>query len=149
MKKESIFNDEVSLFNSIYIIQKGFEKFLKDNVNDLNINKAESKFLGEIYYNEGISQREIARNLFVSEANIAKTYKILESKGFIYKKVDEKNNTRRQLYLTEKGKDSFEEIIKLYEEHHHFILSDYTEEEIRRHEEMMKGIADKSLNFLK
>ena len=149
MKKKSIFNDETSLFNSIYIIRKGFEKFLKENSRDLNINRAESRFLAEIYYNEGISQREIARNLFVSEANIAKTYKVLEKKGLLYKNIDEKNNTRRQLYLTEKGKSAFEEIIDLYGEYYQFIVSDYSKEELKENEKILSNIADKSLKLLK
>ena len=149
MKKNSIFNDETSLFNSFYIIRKGFERFLKENSGDLNINRAESRFLAEIYYNEGISQREIARNLFVSEANIAKTYKVLEKKGLLYKNIDEKNNTRRQLYLTEKGKTAFEEIIGLYEEYYQFIVTDYSKEELKQNEKILGNIAEKSLKLLK
>ena len=128
MKKNSIFNEKTSYFNSFYYIRKGFERFLKENGNDLNINRAESRFLSEIYYNEGISQREIAHNLFVSEANIAKTYKKLEGKGLIYKNVDENNNTRRQLYKS--------------------IVEGYSEDEIKASKKILSEIAEKSLKLL-
>ena len=149
MTKDSIFNKESSIFNSFYYIRKGFEVFLKENSGELNINRAESRFLSEIYYNEGISQREIAHNLFVSEANIAKTYKKLESKGLIYKNIDEENNTRRQLYLTEKGEAAFEEIIDLYQEYYDLILSEYSKDKIEASEIALSKIAEKSLKLLK
>ena len=148
MKKNSIFNEKTSYFNSFYYIRKGFERFLKENSGDLNINRAESRFLSEIYYNEGISQREIAHNLFVSEANIAKTYKKLEGKGLIYKNVDENNNTRRQLYLTEKGEAAFEEIIDLYENYNKSIVAGYSEDEIKASKKILSEIAEKSLKLL-
>lgn len=146
---DSIFNNKNSYFNSIYFIRKGFEKFLKENSGDLNINRAESRFLAEIYYNEGISQREIANNLFVSEANIAKTFKKLENKGLIYKNIDEENNTRRRLYLTEKGETAFEEIIDLYEEYSDCISKQYSKEEVENLEEILANFASESLELLK
>ena len=72
MKKNSVFNYEESYLNSWYNIKKGFEEFYKQNGNDLEINPAESMFLSKIYYKDGISQRELAKGLYVSEANIKK-----------------------------------------------------------------------------
>ena len=147
--KNSIFNNKTSYFNSFYIIRKGFEKFLKEHGSDLNINRAESRFLAEIYYNEGLSQREIAHSLFVSEANIAKTYKKLEKKGLIFKNIDEDNNTRRRLYLTEKGESTFEKIIDLYEEYSKLISKEYSDEEVENLEKTLANFAGESLKLLK
>ena len=97
MKKNSVFNYEKSYLNSWYNIKKGFEDFFKRNGADLNINPAEAMFLSKIYYKDGISQREIANSLKVSEANITKTFKKLERKELVYKTIDEENNARRNL----------------------------------------------------
>ena len=75
MRKDSVFNDEKSYLNSWYKIRKGFEEFFKGHSKGLEINPAESMFLSKIYYQDGISQREIANDLLVSEANITKTFK--------------------------------------------------------------------------
>ena len=149
MRKDSIFNDEKSYFNATYIIRKGFEKYLKEHGGDLNINRAETRFLAEIYYNEGISQREIAHNLYVSEANIAKTYKKLESKGLLYKTIDEKNNTRRQLYLTEKGETAFEDIICIYEGFYKLIVKDYPKEKLELTNQVLNDLVKETLKLLK
>ena len=148
MKKDSVYNRAESFFNSWYNLRKGFELFYNAHIGDLNIRPAEGTFLSKIYYQPGISQREIAHNLFVSEANIAKTYKKLEGKGLIYKNVDENNNTRRQLYLTEKGEAAFEEIIDLYENYNKSIVEGYSEDEIKASEKILSEIAEKSLKLL-
>ena len=73
MRKNSVFNDEKSYLNSWYGITKGFGEFFKEESEDLKINPAEAMFLSKIYYKDGVSQREIAHELIVSEANITKT----------------------------------------------------------------------------
>ena len=97
---------ENSYLNSWYNITKGFGEFFKERSADLEITPAEAMLLSKIYYKDGISQREIAHSLIVSEANITKTFKKLEGKELVYKTVDEDNNARRNLHLTEKGEGS-------------------------------------------
>ena len=103
MRKNSVFNQENSYLNSWYNITKGFGEFFKERSADLEINPAEAMLLSKIYYKDGISQREIAHSLIVSEANITKTFKKLEGKELVYKTIDKDNNARRNLHLTEKG----------------------------------------------
>lgn len=148
MDEDTIFNNKSSFLISWYKFRKSFEKFFRDASTDLAINPAEIMFISEVYYNEGTSQREIAKNLYVSEANIAKTFKKLEEKGLIYKTIDKSNNTRRQLYLTEKGEDFFKDTIKLYKEFQTYIFEGYTEEEIATMKKIMREISDKSIDFV-
>ena len=70
MRKNSVFNQENSYLNSWYNITKGFGEFFKERSADLEITPAEAMLLSKIYYKDGISQREIAHSLIVSEANI-------------------------------------------------------------------------------
>ena len=87
MRKNSVFNQENSYLNSWYNITKGFGEFFKERSADLEITPAEAMLLSKIYYKDGISQREIAHSLIVSEANITKTFKKLEGKELVYKTV--------------------------------------------------------------
>lgn len=149
MRKDSVYNDDKSYLNSWYKIKKGFEEFFKEHSKDLNINPAESMFLSKIYYKDGISQREIAHDLIVSEANITKTFKKLESKGLVYKTIDESNNARRNLHLTEAGEKTFEKSIIVFKEFDEVLFEGLTEEQIGKMEEQLKKVADKSLKIAK
>jgi DNA-binding MarR family transcriptional regulator len=149
MRKDSVFNDEKSYLNSWYKIKKGFEEFFKGHSKDLEINPAESMFLSKIYYQDGISQREIANDLLVSEANITKTFKKLESKELVYKTIDETNNARRNLHLTEKGEKTFEKCIGIFKEFDSVLFDGLSEEQINQMENQVKKVADKSLRIAK
>ena len=149
MRKDSVFNDEKSYLNSWYKIKKGFEEFFKGHSKGLEINPAESMFLSKIYYQDGISQREIANDLLVSEANITKTFKKLESKELVYKTIDETNNARRNLHLTEKGEKTFEKCIEIFKEFDSVLFDGLSEEQINQMEKQVKKVADKSLRIAK
>lgn len=149
MRKDSVFNDEKSYLNSWYKIKKGFEEFFKGHSKGLEINPAESMFLSKIYYQDGISQREIANDLLVSEANITKTFKKLESKELVYKTIDETNNARRNLHLTEKGEKTFEKCIEIFKEFDSVLFDGLSEEQINQMENHVKKVADKSLRIAK
>lgn len=149
MRKDSVFNDEKSYLNSWYKIKKGFEEFFKGHSKGLEINPAESMFLSKIYYQDGISQREIAHDLLVSEANITKTFKKLESKELVYKTIDETNNARRNLHLTEKGEKTFEKCIEIFKEFDSVLFDGLSEEQINQMENQVKKVADKSLRIAK
>ena len=149
MRKDSVFNEDKSYLNSWYKIKKGFEEFFKEHSKDLKINPAEAMFLSKIYYKEGISQREIAHDLTVSEANITKTFKKLESKELVYKTIDESNNARRNLHLTEKGEKTFERCIEIFKGFDAILFEGLTEEQIGQMEEQLKKVADRSLKIAK
>ena len=127
MRKNSVFNQENSYLNSWYNITKGFGEFFK----------------------ERSSQREIAHSLIVSEANITKTFKKLEEKELVYKTIDEDNNARRNLHLTEKGEETFEKCIDIFNEFDDIIFIDLTEEEIKNMESSIRKIIDNSLKIAK
>lgn len=149
MRKDSVFNQEDSYLNSWYNITKGFGEFFKEKSANLKINPAEAMFLSKIYYKDGISQREIAHKLIVSEANITKTFKKLEEKELVYKTVDKENNARRNLHLTEKGIETFEECIEIFGEFDVITFEGYSAEEKGRMEKQLKEISDKSLKIIK
>ena len=148
MKKNSVFNYEKSYLNSWYNIKKGFEEFYKQHGSELKINPAESMFLSKIYYNDGISQREIAKGLHVSEANITKTFKKLEEKELVYKTIDEENNARRKLHLTEKGEETFEKCIELFKDFDAFLFEGLNDEQIEKMESQLSRIGNRSLEFI-
>ena len=149
MRKNSVFNQENSYLNSWYNITKGFGEFFKERSADLEINPAEAMFLSKIYYEDGISQREIAHSLIVSEANITKTFKKLEGKELVYKTVDKDNNARRNLHLTEKGEATFERCIDIFNEFDDIIFKDLTEEEIKNMKSSIRKIINNSLRIAK
>ena len=90
-----------------------YNRFLKNELEDKNITQGELTFLFNIYYHESISQRELANLLFVSEAYVTKMIKKLETKGYVERKVDENNKSKKMLYLSNKGQILSLDILKI------------------------------------
>lgn len=84
-----------------------YNNFLKENLDDAQITYGELTYIYNIKFYPGISQRELAETLFVSEANIAKMVKKLVNKGLVEKRKDENNKSRNILFLTDKGEEVF------------------------------------------
>ena len=84
-----------------------YNNFLKENLDDVQITYGELTYIYNIKFYPGISQRELAETLFVSEANIAKMVKKLVNKGLVEKRKDENNKSRNIPFLTDKGEEVF------------------------------------------
>ncbi|WP_297981985.1 MarR family transcriptional regulator [uncultured Methanobrevibacter sp.] len=118
-------------FNQIMIIVKSYESFFKNNIDSLNVTIGEIHILLAIYKKEGqLNQIDLVRQFHVTEANISKTTKHLLNKGLIIKEIDEENNTKKLIYLTEKGKEICKQLFDLFEQWAN---------------EMLKGIDDDEL----
>ena len=73
---------------------------------DQGIYKSQLKMLGYVYHHEGISQRELARQLEISPPSIAVTAKKLEKMGYISRRMDE-NDNRMNILNTHIGGKGF------------------------------------------
>ncbi len=93
-----------------------YYNFLKEKLEDKHITQGELTFLYNIYYHESISQRELADLLFVSEAYVTKILKKLEKKEYIKRKIDEKNKSKKMIYLSEKGRTLTSDFLKITHE---------------------------------
>ena len=82
-----------------------YNHFLKKHLKDKNITTKEFLYLFNLNFNKNISQKELAELMYVSEANIAKMIKKLESKGFVERRRDENNKSRNVLSLTKNLKN--------------------------------------------
>ena len=76
----------------------------------MQITHGELTYIYHIKYYENVSQRDIAENLLVSEANVAKMVKKLVNKGLVVKTKDANNKSKNILSLTEKGEEIFVKI---------------------------------------
>ena len=67
--------------------------------------RSQHQILMMLSEHSNVSQKEIAKLLYVSTATIAVSVKKLEKAGYITRIVDKEDNRMNQLCLTQKGKD--------------------------------------------
>lgn len=104
-----------------YYVGKKLEKF--------DLKRAEYRLLIEIYIQEGCCQEYIANNLGIDKFDASKGIKSLIQKGYVDKKVDEKDRRKSRLYPTEKALAIKEEFTELLVSSAELLTEGLTEEE--------------------
>ena len=82
-----------------------------------------------LYRRDGISQETLAKALKVSKATSTRAIRNLEKEGYVYRQVDEEDRRAYKVYLTDKGKEMREVVLKKLLAFVDPLLSDFTAEE--------------------
>jgi len=97
------------------ILNRQFQTYIIGAFKDIGLGYSECIFLANLYENEGINQEELSSILLIDKAITAKTIKSLETKGFLIRRMCEKDKRAKNIYLTDKGMKYKEQIIYLLE----------------------------------
>jgi DNA-binding MarR family transcriptional regulator len=114
----------------------------------LDINIGEILILLEIYNNEGLNQIDLVKKFHVTEANISKTTKNLLIKGLIIKKIDADNNTKKLLFLTDKGQDACDKLLKIFRNWNDEVIGDIPMEELIAFSNTLSKLSENSLELM-
>ena len=96
--------DSMPFFALIHHISKNRLKYIMENPNQVDM-VHEGRYLIVIHEKKNLSQDEIANIFGQSKGTIAKALRKLEDKGYVERKVDEKNRRKYILKTTKKGDD--------------------------------------------
>ena len=105
---------------------------------------------GRILYllrNQCNSQEVLAEKLQQDKGRIAKAMQHLEEKGFIIRKVNEKNRRQKLAYLTEEGRDMVEEITTIFKQWDEICYEGFSEEEKQLHQGFLRRIAQNAVKY--
>ena len=117
--------------NNLRILVRSFEAYFRRDMGAIDVNIGEIPVLLAIYTNEGLNQIDLVRKFHVTEANISKTTKNLLQKELIIKKVDNENNTKKLLFLTDEGQDVCNHLLEIFEEWKDVLKGDISGDELR------------------
>ena len=132
--------------NNLRVLVRSFEAHFRKNMESEDINIGEIPILMSIYTDEGLNQIDLVRKFHVTEANISKTTKNLLNKGLIIKKIDVENNTKKLLFLTEKGQEVCESLLELFEDWKDELKGDIPSEEMQAFTKTLQKIASNAEN---
>ena len=139
--------NNISLFILLNIISKGQIRFIENQIQDFDINPGDLPFLLYVSKHENVKQKDIANHFYVSEANIARSLKKLEKKGFVKRTIDNKNKRRRLISLTGEGKEISSSLIDLLNDWEDFIYQNTDDEDINKFREVLYDLANQSLKI--
>lgn len=123
------------------------KNYADKRLDDFGITQEQSHTLGYIYRHqeEGMTQKTLLEAFDRKGSTVSSTLKILESKGFIYRKVNPKDTRSKLLKLTDEGITLVESFIKIFDEIEENMLKDFTDND----KEKLREYFDRMMNNLK
>lgn len=99
-------------------------------------------FLRYIMKNQGISQEEVAKKMYLDKTTISKGVNILVKKGYVRKKANPKDKREYLLFTTKKANQMSELLDDIHKEINEYLVKDLNEEEI----ETLRNLLNKIVN---
>ena len=97
----------------IVMIARGLQIYLNHHLEDLGINATQLHLLIEISNQCDINQEKISERCNINKGAVARSIKKLEDKGLVVREIDENNRRQNKVSLTELGKDTLDDSIKI------------------------------------
>lgn len=108
---------------AIAALYRSNHTFLRMRLHEKGIDMSHADYLLALSLDEGMTQQDLARELFVSQAAVARTTKTLCEKGIVRRVADDHDKRIHRIFFTEKGtelvplvRSVFDELIGLYQD---------------------------------
>jgi DNA-binding MarR family transcriptional regulator len=121
--------DPREILGPIAHIYRSYLAYMAKELEAHRVGSGQFEFLIILYHRDGISQETLAKILKVSKATSARAIQSLEKEGYVYRERDENDLRAYRVYLTEKGKEMRNIILKKLISFMDILFSDFTLEE--------------------
>jgi DNA-binding MarR family transcriptional regulator len=115
-------------------------QYVAERLRDCDIDVGQFFFLRYILKHQGISQEEIASNLYLDKTTVSKGVNQLVGRGYIQKKTNPKDKREKQLFVTQKAAGMEEKIDTIYEEINAAMFNALSEKEMNQLTKILQKI---------
>lgn len=123
--------------------------FFAKKFEGLGFGSGQYMFIIGIYENPGLTQDQLAEVISINKGTVANVLKTLEKDGFVERRQNVKDKRIHNLYLTEKGINSYVLIKKTVEEWNDLLLRDIPKDEVEKLDLLLRKITDNAKKYAK
>ena len=128
--KEKEYN-EIFIYHYVEELVADYGKYIKENMEDDNITRAELPFLLRIRYKENTTQKELVELFKVSEGHTAKILRKFEDKNYIKRYENPDNHRIKIVKLTPEGIEITDKYIEYIRDWENKVTSNMSPEEVQ------------------
>ena len=134
--------------HNLAVISRYSNLYAMRNLQKFEIGYAEYGVLMYLAANENTNQDTIAQHYSIDKGAIAKTMKKLESKNFVNRQTNKKNQREKLVTLTELGRAVIDEMFALQKEWNEILLQGITTEEIEIFTKLIDKLYVNAANYM-
>lgn len=127
-------------------IYRNIQMLFNERLKDLDIKTGQFDFFYVISKKEGLSQKELSSDLYISKSTTAKAVKDLVKKGYVRKEKDEHDSRVDHLYLTPKGHEVAPLVSSIFSEVIQTTTINLTSKETKQLESLMNKVLQGIIN---
>ncbi|MBN2897829.1 MAG: MarR family transcriptional regulator [Clostridia bacterium] len=117
----------IKIISAIYRYSQGC---IGEKIKGYNIGKGQWFYLTQLLFNEdGLTQDELSRILYVDKANTARALNKLEEEGFVYRVEDAEDKRKNRVYVTDKSAGFKTEFHQIFKDYNKVLVAGFTDKE--------------------
>lgn len=133
------FDSDIPISPLVSLIHRKQTVYLNDKLKEVNLSSGLYPLLIKAYKNNGISQEELASELYVNESTITRNLNKLENKGLV-KKTPQKR--KKIISVTDEGKKTAKKIMDIDKKWDSIIRKSLTDEEFQDFRKLLLRICE-------
>ncbi len=133
------FDSDIPISPLVSLIHRKQTVYINDKLKEVNLSSGLYPLLIKAYKNNGISQEELASELYVNESTITRNLNKLENKGLV-KKTPQKR--KKIISVTDEGKKTAKKIMDIDKKWDSIIRKSLTDEEFQDFRKLLLKICE-------
>lgn len=118
-----------ALMHHITDISRCAVQYRTEQLAPLGLKACHASYLSTICRLPGITQDQLARQIFINKSNVARQLAILEEDGFVERKPSPEDKRAIQVFPTQKARDAMPEICRIFQDWEALVAEDLTVQE--------------------
>jgi len=131
---------EEKLFFSLHNIMKKMRSLFNKALLPFGITHSEIRILMMVYESKDCRQEDLISRLEVDRSNVGRSLKKLERMNYIGREKDQSDARRYRIYITEKGKNIRDRLLKIRDNIRENVVKSATIEEIEKLSKLLEKI---------
>ncbi len=133
------FDSDIPISPLVSLLHRKQTAYINDKLKEVNLSSGLYPLLIKAYKNNGISQEELASELYVNESTITRNLNKLENKGLITKTPQKR---KKIISVTDEGKKTAKKIMDIDEKWDSIIRKSLTDEEFQDFRKLLLKICE-------
>ena len=133
------FDSDIPISPLVSLLHRKQTAYINDKLKEVNLSSGLYPLLIKAYKNNGISQEELASELYVNESTITRNLNKLENKGLV-KKTPQKR--KKIISVTDEGKKTAKKIMDIDKKWDSIIRKSLTDEEFQDFRKLLLKICE-------
>ena len=137
-----------SFTRNINVISRCAHAYRSDSLEGSGLGPSHYFYIMQVCANPGISQEQLAKNLYINKSSVTRAIAALEENGFVQRRPCEEDKRVTRVYPTDKATEILPEVRRIARAWNDFLLSELEETERQQFLTTLDKITKKAQSYI-